>query len=497
MRLYELFERAGLKAPADVENVDVKNIVTDSRRVQKDSLFVCIRGTHTDGHEYIDSAIEKGASVIVAEQVRDACVGGAAAFIMLDNTRKVAALLYNAFFGDPVKNLKIIGVTGTNGKTSVTYLLYEIFRRSGFRTGLIGTVCRLSADGADLSPKNEDPTANMTTPDPDELYRELAEMVKDGVEYVFMEVSSHSLALGKVEAIEFDSAVFTNLTQDHLDFHGSMDEYYKAKSRLFEKSRRALINIGGEYGKRLALECPCPFFTCSVTEGDFRALDVKGWGTGGVSYILKSPYGELWIESPMMGSIAVENTLTAGALALTYGISPKTVSAAIAEIQGAAGRMEKVDIETDEFSVIIDYAHTPDALEKLLRTVRSIRPTGGHIILVFGCGGERDGGKRKLMGGIASRFSDLVIVTSDNSRGEDPDAIISDILKGIDKEKPYTVIKDRREAIARAVLDAKYGDVVVLAGKGHEKYEINAEGKHPFDETKIVKSAFALRQERK
>ena len=494
MRLGTLFGIAGLECPKEAEEIEIRNIVTDSRRVEKGSLFVCLRGMSTDGHEYMDDAIRSGASVIVAEQVRDVCVGGAAAFIMLDNTRKVAALLYNAYYDEPVKKMKIIGVTGTNGKTSVTYLLYEIFRRAGFRTGLLGTVCRLSAFGRVLLPKNEGFTANMTTPDPDELYRMLAEMAKDGVEYVFMEVSSHALSLGRVEAIDFDSGVFTNLTQDHLDFHGTMDEYYKAKSRLFLRCRQALINTGGEYGKRLALTSPCPFFTCSVTEGDFYASNVSYRGVLGVSYILKSPYGDIEIESPMMGSIAVENTLMSAALALSYGISKETVVSAISEIRGVAGRMEKIDIETDEFSVIIDYAHTPDALEKLLRTVHSIKPRYGHIILIFGCGGERDRGKRRLMASIASRYADLVIVSSDNSRGEDPEQIFADILKGIDKERPFTVIKDRRAAIERAVVCAVDGDIIVLAGKGHEKYEIDAEGRHPFDEADIVKKALKLRR---
>lgn len=495
MRLRELFGKAGISCPEYAENIEVKNIVTDSRQVTEGSLFICIKGLRRDGHEYIDKALKNGAVVIVAEQVRDACVGGAAAFIMLDNTRKVAALLYNAYYGEPVKKLKIIGVTGTNGKTTVSTLLYEIFRRSGFSAGLIGTVCRLSADGRVLSPQSEG-TANMTTPDPDELYRQLAEMAKDGVEYVFMEVSSHSLALDKVEGIEFDSAVFTNLTQDHLDFHGTMNEYYKAKSKLFAKSRMGIINISGEYGKKLALTCPCPHFTYSVTEGDFYALDVKSRGLGGMSYIHKSPYGELAIETPMMGSIAVENTLAAVALARIYGIDGEMIQKAVREIQGAKGRTERLDINTEEFSVMIDYAHTPDALEKLLLTVRELKPEG-RITLLFGCGGERDREKRKIMGSIATKLADSVVITSDNSRGEDPQKIINDILKGIDKEKIYSVIPDRREAIKRTVLEAKAGDVIVLAGKGHEKYEINAEGRLPFDETEIVKNALAERQGRK
>lgn len=497
MRVGELFGRAGIPCPENAENIEISNIVTDSRRVTKNSLFICIKGLSSDGHEYIDSAVKNGAVVIVAESVRDACVGGAAALIMLDNTRKVAALLYNAFYGEPVKKLKIIGITGTNGKTSTATLLYEIFRSAGYRTGLLGTVCRLSADGVVLLPSGDEKRANMTTPDPDELYRDLAEMVKDGVEYVFMEISSHALSLHKVDGIEFDCALFTNLTRDHLDFHGTMEEYYKAKRKLFEKSRRALINVGGEYGKRLALECPCPFFTCSVTEGDFYALDVKSRGLSGVSYIHKSSSGELPIETPICGSVGVENTLMAVALARMYGIDQDVIQRTVRQVHGAAGRMEKVDIDTDEFSVIIDYAHTPDALERLLLCVRDMREENGRISLVFGCGGERDRGKRRLMGAIASRLSDRVTVTSDNSRGEDPCQIILDILKGIDKEKAYSVVPDRREAIERAVLEARAKDIIVLAGKGHEKYEINADGKHPFDETEIVQEALAKRREQK
>ncbi len=492
MRLYELFLRAGLECPEDAKNIKIKNIVTDSRRVKKDSLFLCLRGLHSDGHDHIDSAIRAGASVIVAEQVRDACVGGAAAIILLDNTRNVAAKLYNALYGDPVKKIKIIGVTGTNGKTSVCFMLYEIFRRAGYSVGLIGTVCRISADGRVLSRKN-DQTATMTTPDPDELYRTLAEMAKDGVEYVFMEVSSHALAQGRVDAIDFEGALFTNLTRDHLDFHGDMEEYYKAKSKLFYRSRKALINIGGDFGKRLITECPCPFFTCSVTEGDFYALDIKARALAGVAYTLSSSYGDINISSPLLGDFAVENTLMAASFALMQGIDKKTVADALAGMKSIPGRMERLELGTDEFSVIIDYAHTPDALEKLMKSVHRLRAANGHIILIFGCGGDRDRGKRAAMARIASRYSDMAIVTSDNSRGENPQQIFSDILKGIDKEKPYTVIKDRRAAIESAVMSASFGDIIVLAGKGHEKYEIDAEGMHPFDETKIVRSALRRR----
>lgn len=493
MRLGELFGRAGLSYPPETESIEIKNIVTDSRAVSKGSLFICLRGMTDDGHEYIDSAINAGASVIVAEQLRGVCVGGAAAYIMHDNTRQVAALLYNSRYGNPTEKLKIIGVTGTNGKTSVAAMLYEIFTAAGKRCGLIGTVCRLTADGRAISRKKKNPLANMTTPDPEELYDDLAKMVKDRVEYVFMEVSSHALALCKTDAIRFDSAVFTNLTRDHLDFHGSMEEYYNAKKKLFTVCNQGFINTDGEFGKRLADECFCPFFTVSADRGDFCAIDIKSHGLGGSEYRLKYPEGYGEISLPLLGEFQVENSLMAAAVALSYGIPFDVISKTLANIRGVKGRMERVDLHRADFSVIIDYAHTPDALEKLMHAVRKLRPEGGNITLVFGCGGERDREKRKEMAQIASRLADFVIITSDNSRSEDPQQIFKDILKGIDKERPYALIESRREAIESAVLTAKSRDIVVLAGKGHEKYEIDAKGKHPFDETKIVRSAAKTR----
>ncbi len=494
MRLKELFLRAGLDCPKEAENINVKNIVPDSRKVRKGSLFVCLAGQKANGHDYVDEAIKAEASAIIVEQVRDECVGGAAAFIVLDNTRRVAALLYDAWYGNPSKKMKIIGVTGTNGKTSVTTMLYEMFTYAGHRCGLIGTVCRLSAGGRALSPLKQGGTAtfNMTTPDPEDLYSTLAIMARDKVEYVFMEVSSHALALHKVDAIEFELAIFTNLTHDHLDFHKTMEEYYKAKKKLFSMSHRALIVVGDEYGKRLAGECPCHFSTISE-EGDFYALDIKRRGIGGSSYLLRTKDGTCEIDIPLLGDFAILNSLTSASAALMLGLPIRAICYSLAKSKGVSGRMERVELPTDDFTVVIDYAHTPDALEKLLLNIRALRVQQGHIVLLFGCGGERDREKRKAMAAIASRLSDFVIVTSDNSRGEDKRQIFSDILKGIDKEKPYQVIEDRRAAIEGAVMSAASNDIIVLAGKGHEKYEIDEKGIHPFDEIKIVKEAFKKR----
>ncbi|MBE6546860.1 MAG: UDP-N-acetylmuramoyl-L-alanyl-D-glutamate--2,6-diaminopimelate ligase [Ruminococcaceae bacterium] len=494
MKVSELFGKAGLSYPPETGDIEIDQIVTDSRRVQPGCLFLCIRGLHTDGHGYADDAIKAGAAVIVAEQVRDVCVGGAAAYIMLENTRKAAALLYNALYGDPVSKLKIIGVTGTNGKTSVCVLLTELFRAAGYRCGLVGTVCCQSADGVALSPQNADTLANMTTPDPEELYRMLAQMVRDGVEYVFMEVTSHALALSKVDAILFDTAVFTNLTRDHLDFHHTMEEYFLAKRRLFNICRRAVINRDDEAGERLLSTVRCPAVSVSLTEGDYCALDIVKQGTGGSVFRFQAPDEEIEIALPIPGEFSVMNALTAGAVAAEYGIPLALIRRTLEQTRGAEGRMERLLLaENAGLSVVIDYAHTPDALEKLLQSVRGFRRQGERIVLLFGCGGDRDRDKRKQMGQIASQLADLVIVTSDNSRGEDPDGILTDILKGIDKERPYTVIRDRRLAIETAVLSAKPRDILVLAGKGHERYEIDRKGRHPFDEREIVREALKRR----
>ena len=494
MKVSELFGKAGLPFPAEAGSIEIDQIVTDSRKVRRGCLFLCIKGLHTDGHGYVDDAIKAGAAVIVAEQVRDVCVGGAAAYIMLDNTRKAAALLYNALYGDPVEKLKIIGVTGTNGKTSVCFLLTELFRAAGYRCGLLGTVCCQSADGVALSPQNENRLANMTTPDPEQLYAMLAQMVRDGVEYVFMEVSSHALALCKVDAIRFDTAVFTNLTQDHLDFHHTMEEYFLAKQKLFGMCRRAVINRDDEAGERLLMTAGCPTVSVSLTEGDYCALDIETRGMDGSSFRLRTPTETVDVTLPIPGEFSVRNALTAAAVAAEYGIPIEQICAVLMQARGAEGRMERLPIAAEAgISVIIDYAHTPDALEKLLLSVRRFRRQGERILLLFGCGGERDRDKRKKMGRIASQLADTVIVTSDNSRSEDPEQIMAQIIKGMDKERPYIVIGDRRAAIEWAVLSARQGDILLLAGKGHERYEINGEGRRPFDERKIVTAALRRR----
>ena len=496
MKLSELFTEAKLPYPLPYGEIEIKNVVCDSRRVEEGSLFVCIKGLHGDGHDYEDEAVSAGAVAIVAEQVREACVGGAAVRIVLDNTRRVAALLLSAFWGNPAKRMKIVGVTGTNGKTSVASLLCEVLRTSGVRCALLGTVRAEDAEGRILSS-----ATGMTTPDPEELYPLLAKMRESGAEVVVMEVSSHSLALCKVDAIPFEMGIFTNLSRDHLDFHGTMKEYFRAKLRLFSLCRRSVVCIDSEAGRELATylkQNHRPFVTCSEHGiGDYCALDGRNEGFRGVSFVLRTPKGDFSLQSALLGKFAAVNSLVAATAALELGSSPAAVTTALKRTDGVSGRLELVATpNVTAPSVLIDYAHTPDALEGLLLGVRELREAGGRTILVFGCGGERDRGKRREMGMIASRLADLTVVTSDNCRGEDRDAILRDILRGINKEKPYLLIPDRKDAIAAALREARPCDLVILAGKGHETYDVGAGGKLPFDERKIVREAL-LRQENK
>ena len=493
MKLSELFRGASLPYPPEYGDIEIESIVSDSRRVTEGSLFLCISGLHTDGHEYEDEAIRRGARVIVAERVRDACVGGAAVRIVLENTRKASALLHSAYYGNPANYMKIVGVTGTNGKTSVASLLCEVLRTAGVKCALLGTVSAEDASGRTLAY-----ATGMTTPDPEVLYPLLAQMAESGAEVVVMEVSSHALALHKVDAIRFEMGVFTNLSQDHLDFHGTMEAYFRAKKRLFSLCRRACICMDSSAGRELLEDLKtigCPFVTCSVTPmGDYCAENEVRLGFDGVQFDLRTPAGEFALLSALCGKFATINSLMAAAVAWELGISPEAVATALKCTKGVRGRMELAATPNAASpTVLIDYAHTPDALEGLLMSVRELRSASGRVLLVFGCGGERDRTKRREMATIASRLADFVIVTSDNSRGEKPEQIFGDILRGINKEKPHLVLRDRREAIREAILMAREGDLVVLAGKGHETYEIDAEGKHPFDEREIVREALLLR----
>ena len=493
MKLSSLLERADIACPPSAAELDITEIVTDSRKASEGCLFVCIAGSRSDGHSFIGEAIRKGAKVIVAEQVRDVGVGGAAA-VYVENTRRAAALLYNSWYSDPARDMKLVGVTGTNGKTSVVNLLKRIFEKRGIVCGTIGTLgCYVGEEKLDTL--SDDPLSNMTTPEPAQLYKTLALMRERRVEYVFMEVSSHSLSLERVAALDFELAVFTNLTQDHLDFHNDMESYFLSKAKLFRKCRRALINLDGDYAERLigCAECDGIYTVSLNKKADYYVEDVEYLSFGGVRYSMIDSINKEKTEMSigLSGSFAVINSLDAAAAARLCGIPRETVADALSQVSGIDGRMELVELGEDaDISVYIDYAHTPDALENLLCSIRSFRQKDQRIVLLFGCGGDRDRSTRRYMANIASRMADLVIITSDNSRSESPDIIFSDILRGIDKEKEYLLIPDRQEAIEYAVCNSYPRDIIVLAGKGHERYEIDAKGRRPFDEREITKKAY-------
>ena len=487
MKLLDLCKHAGLECPKHLENIEACGITSNSKRVRRGYVFVCIDGAHLDGHSYIGEALEKGAVAVVIQNEK--YHGERTVFSA--NSRKSLSCMLNAFCGFPTKKLKFIGITGTNGKTSASVMLKNILDLANIPCGLIGTV-KYSSLGVELEKHPDDPLSNMTTPDPEELYPMLALMAKDGVRYVIMEATSHALFLEKLSPIEFDIGVFTNLTQDHLDFHPSMDEYFKAKLKLFEKSRVAIVNSDDKFGKKIEEIAPCRVITCSKQDemSDYFAKDVKNMSVSGVEYTLKTSNDEFSLNCTVPATFSIMNSLQASACALELGVNREIIQRSFESFCGISGRLEKVRFSRAvDFTLFIDYAHTPDAIENLIWSAKSFRRDGERIVLLFGCGGDRDRSKRSKMGRIATEGADFVIITSDNSRSEDPKAIIEEILTGINEKDNFTVIPDRRAAIEYAIANSLAGDIILLAGKGHETYEINADGRHDFDERKIAADA--------
>ena len=475
-------------------NLEISEIFSDSRKVVSGGLYIALEGLHTDSHLCVGEAIEHGAvAAIVSEgAIKDGRIdtdGCKIPLICVENCREAFARIYAAWYSNPQGKMKFIGVTGTNGKTSVCRMIYHVLSSTGRRCGLIGTVGSISlSETLDVKPSS--PLANMTTPDPPELYKTLDIMQRDGVEYVIMEVTSHALALCKVSPIRFDIGIFTNLSEDHLDFHSDMEDYFKAKSKLLELCDRAIINIDDKYGRRLAKEGGGLKYTCSA-EGrtaDYQAVDIRAGSQNGVEYKLSSSRMRLRLRCKMPGMVTVNNTMQTAIACNLVGAAPREIKDSLSCFEGIRGRLERLKIdERVDFSVYIDYAHTPDALENLLRTARQISKKGQRIVLLFGCGGDREVQKRALMGNIASQMSDFFVVTSDNSRSEEPLKIIDGILSGVCDGATYTVIENRKQAIEYVIKNAHRGDVILLAGKGHEEYEIDREGKKPFSERSLVR----------
>ena len=504
MKLSELLDGSDITYVTydDCPDLEITDIVCDSRRVRKGSLFVCLSGTNTDGHRFLAHAAECGAAAAVCEIGRESAnVNLPKGFpkIFVGDTHAALSRLLDTLCGKPSRKMRFIGVTGTNGKTSVSYMIKAVYERAGHMCGLIGTECCKIVD-REIKYRSDDENANMTTPDPPQLYPMLAQMAQEGVDTVIMEATSHALAQKKLAPIFFDTAIFTNLTPDHLDYHGNMENYFAAKCVLFRQSKRVIINVDDAFGKRipdmLKKNTECVLCSASDVGCDFCATDITT-GNGGVSYKVNYKKTTTDILCLIPASFTVMNSLEAFACGICDGIEKTVAASALAEMSGVCGRMERVKTPADDISVYIDYAHTPDALEKLLGAVADVKSPDSRIVIVFGCGGDRDRTKRAVMGQIAAKLADSVYVTSDNSRTEDRMRIINDIIEGIPKEDikngKVRIVPDRTQAITEAILGAYPGDNVILAGKGHETYEINKSGRHPFDERKTAKEAAEMR----
>ena len=431
-------------------------------------VFVCISGENEDGHRYARRACELGARVIIAQKQLVCSVP----VILTDDTRAALSYLTMRFYGTPA--LKLFGITGTNGKTTVSYLTEAILAASGKSCAVIGTNGTYFG-GTELATHQNTPT----TPNMPELYGILSELEKRGADSAVMEVSSHALAQGRVDGLHFESAIFTNLTQDHLDYHKSMEEYFAAKRRLFDMCTCGAANADDEYGQRILAECP-HIISYGIDSGEIRAENIE-YRPDGAEFTLLLGRQRLHQRINIPGSFSVYNALAAAAGCFAAGIGAEDISAGLETVHGVCGRMER--ISCGDFDVIIDYAHTPDGLMKVLEALRGI--TEGRVICVFGCGGDRDRTKRAVMGEIAARLSDIAVITSDNPRTEPPTEIIIDILTGV-KSDNYIVIENREKAIAAAMAMARKGDAVLLAGKGQERYQIIGREKRHFDEREII-----------
>ena len=471
-----------LEISAETET-EIGGISYDSRNTMKNDLFVAIRGFESDGHRFIGAALNAGASVIICEikPIEDI------AYILVENSREALAIVSRNYFGDPASKMTLIGVTGTNGKTTTTMLIKHVLEDiTGEKAGLIGT--NQNMIGEKILPTER------TTPESFELQKLINQMALEGCKYVIMEVSSHSLALDRVAGLRFEVAVFTNLTQDHLDFHKTMEEYAGAKALLFERCNKAAVNIDDEWGGYMCERAKCPVFTYSETklEADLVAKDIR-LSPSNVKFCALAMNSLERVSLEIPGKFSVYNAMSVISAGLLLDLPLNRVCESLKTAKGVKGRVEVVPT-LEDFTILIDYAHTPDALENVIKSMKEV--TQGRVVVVFGCGGDRDRTKRPIMGEIATSLADFSIITSDNPRTEVPSEIIAEIVAGIKVPKNrYKVIEDRKEAIAYAIDSHLEGDLIILAGKGHETYQIIGKTKHHMDEREIVAEHLKERRE--
>jgi UDP-N-acetylmuramoyl-L-alanyl-D-glutamate--2,6-diaminopimelate ligase len=486
--LEDLLEGVEVRSRVPLREITIRQVTHDSRKVHTGALFVAIQGVATDGALFAKDAAVKGAIAVLSETMPPGDWPASVAWVQVAEARKALAIASGNFFGRPAHALKLVGVTGTNGKTTTTSLIDSILRTTGAKTGLFGTIQYHTPAGVYPAPN--------TTPESVDLQQFFAEIRDAGGTYATMEASSHALALDRLWGCHFAAAVFTNLTRDHLDFHKGFENYFAAKRRLFEGTGAgapdvAVINTDDEWGKKLA-GLGKKSLTYGLTNGSDLKAKKFALSFSGLNFTAQTPAGAIQVESPLVGRINVYNILAAIGAAIGLGIPNEVIEAGIRNLHAVAGRFQRVDAG-QPFLVVVDYAHTDDALQNLIRTARELL-TKGRIITVFGCGGSRDRTKRPIMGETSGKLSDLTILTSDNPRQEDPLKIISDIVVGMQKSTgKYLIEPDRAKAISLAIEEARPGDIVLLAGKGHEDYQIFADRTIHFDDREEARKALLER----
>ena len=484
VKLSELLKNIKPVSVVGNTDIDIADVNIDSRRIAKDHLFLAIKGTQTDGHKYIGKAIELGATAIVCEDMPETLSDGVT-YIQVPSTEDVTGIIATTFQGNPSTKLKLVGVTGTNGKTTIATLLYNMFRAMGHKCGLLSTVCNYI--------KGEAIPADHTTPDPIELNRLLRRMVDAGCEYVFMECSSHAIAQKRIGGLKFAGGIFTNLTRDHLDYHKTVENYRNAKKAFFDmlpKDAFAIINIDDKNGMYMVQNTKATVKTYSTRAmADFRARIVECHFEG---MYLEVDGHEVGVQ--FIGKFNVSNLLAVYGAAIMLGKQPEDILVVMSTLKSVAGRLEPIHSE-EGVTAVVDYAHTPDARDNVLKAIHEVLDgTDGKVITVCGAGGNRDKGKRPLMAQEAVKQSDRVIITSDNPRFEEPQDIINDMLSGLDQKQMKKVVSiiDRREAIKTACMLAEKGDVILIAGKGHEDYQEVKGVKHHFDDREVVREIFGV-----
>jgi UDP-N-acetylmuramoyl-L-alanyl-D-glutamate--2,6-diaminopimelate ligase len=481
MKLIELLKTVKVLNTIGDTGVEITGVNIDSRRIEAGHLFVAIPGTQTDGHKFIPKAIELGAAAILCEHLPEEQIEGVT-YVVVESTESVVGIVATHFFGDPSRKLKLVGVTGTNGKTTIATLLYNMFRKFGHKCGLLSTVCNYI--------EGEAIPADHTTPDPIELNHLLAQMVEAGCEYAFMECSSHAIAQKRIGGLKFAGGLFTNLTRDHLDYHKTVENYRDAKKAFFDgldKDAFAITNADDKNGLYMVQNTKAQVKTYSIRSmADFKAKIIECHFEGMYLDINGKEVGVQFI-----GKFNVSNLLAVYGAAIMLGKKPEDILVILSTLKSVSGRLEPIH-SPEGYTAIVDYAHTPDALENVLNTINEVLNGKGKVITVCGAGGNRDKGKRPIMAQTAAKLSDKVIITSDNPRFEEPQDIINDMLAGLDNKQMKKVVSivDRKEAIRTACMMAEKGDVILIAGKGHEDYQEIKGVKHHFDDREIVRGIF-------